>query len=52
MHLGILGWRDGIRNRIFVLVALEPLTFERADWVTMPANCNLRFCSDVDGKLH
>jgi glutamine amidotransferase len=28
------------KGQDIVLVASEPLTFERADWVTVPSNCN------------
>jgi glutamine amidotransferase len=36
------------KGQDIVLVASEPLTFERADWVTVPSNCtHLKlFCSD------
>ena len=27
------------KGQDIVLVASEPLTFERADWVTVPSNC-------------
>jgi len=29
------------KGQDIVLVASEPLTFERADWVTVPTNCIL-----------
>ena len=29
------------KGQDIVLVASEPLTFERADWVTVPTNCTL-----------
>ena len=29
------------KGQDIVLVASEPLTFERADWVTVPSNCSL-----------
>ena len=38
------------KGQDIVLVASEPLTFERADWVTVPSNCNLRLCRDSDGS--
>ena len=36
------------KGQDIVLVASEPLTFERADWVTVPSNCiHLKLvCSD------
>lgn len=45
------------KGQDIVLVASEPLTFERADWVTVPSNCNnlklfrgreVLMCSDLD----
>ena len=29
------------KGQDIVLVASEPLTFERADWVTVPSNCTI-----------
>ena len=29
------------KGQDIVLVASEPLTFERADWVTVPSNCSI-----------
>jgi glutamine amidotransferase len=42
------------KGQDIVLVASEPLTFERADWVTVPSNCNIlprgADGSDVDNQ--
>jgi hypothetical protein len=42
------------KGQDIVLVASEPLTFERADWVTVPSNCNILTHgadrSDVDNQ--
>ena len=31
------------KGQDIVLVASEPLTFERADWVTVPSNCDYSY---------
>jgi len=38
------------KGQDIVLVASEPLTFERADWVTVPSNCisRLNFTNHSD----
>ena len=33
------------KGQDIVVVASEPLTFERADWVTVPSNCTSSMCS-------
>jgi glutamine amidotransferase len=44
------------KGQDIVLVASEPLTFERADWVTVPSNCIIphlilvSYCSYFDDK--
>jgi predicted glutamine amidotransferase len=42
------------KGQDIVLVASEPLTFERADWVTVPSNCITHLwysnCSYIDNK--
>jgi glutamine amidotransferase len=37
------------KGQDIVLVASEPLTFERADWVTVPSNCIISKLLDPDG---
>ena len=38
------------KGQDIVLVASEPLTFERADWVTVPSNCSPQFFAAADGS--
>lgn len=38
------------KGQDIVLVASEPLTFERADWVTVPSNCIIP-CGNLDCLL-